>query len=537
MAASQIGTCTVSNAVPVDLTEPDTTPSRVTDTGTFYGGTIGANLFNNNYSRVVDSTHRIIAETKNLPISVAYDFGSQTVVDAYRIWTGPISKGANRLPMRWKVEGSNDGAAWTLLDYRKGVSSYGEVNGHRTYSFGNETAYSRYRITFEAPQLDAAYLELVQLEYFHLKPTQGELHIDTTGVSVETAYAGLSLVGNMRLVKEGEGTIRLSKTWQPHVGGLEVLGGTVIAGAANATSHAVGNFGEMGSDIVVRGDNTGNAGAESGVVEFSAIEGYTGYRFILDGGTIQNPGLANLTDTRLDSDSRLKLTTGTPDGGINYIGRADSPSFVDLRGHTLSTHIASGRTLYLYNVTVDDGLLDVVSGGWLGSRGTVVATNNVTLRVNCASDIQGQVAVTDYICKQESSSYNRGDGVIDVYGTFGMAARLFHGTRLHDGSTIDLTMKNSKNGNVTLPLPTVAVFAASQTGDKTLRFEPGATIGVKLGEREVEKGAQIISWDSETAPDTTVKFVPADAGRNYKLRKQSDGLYYYRPAGFVMIVK
>ena len=536
-AASQIGTCTVSNAVPVDLTEPDTTPSRVTDTGTFYDSTVGANLFNNNYSRVVNSTHRIIAETKNLPISVAYDFGSPTVVDAYRIWTGPISKGANRLPMRWKFEGSNDGAAWTLLDYRKGVSSYGEVNGHRTYSFDNTTAYSRYRITFEAPQLDAAYLELVQLEYFHLKPTQGELHIDTTGVSSETAYAGLSLVGNMRLVKEGEGTIRLSKTWQPHVGGLEVLGGTVISGAANATSHASGYFGEMGSDIVVRGDNSGNAGAESGVVEFSAIEGYTGYRFILDGGTIQNPGLANLTDIRLDSDSRLKLTTDTPSGGTNYVGRAVSPSFVDLCGHTLSTHIASGRTLYLYNVTVDDGLFDVVSGGWFGARGTVVATNNVTLRMNCAPDIQGQVAVTDYICKQESSNYNRGDGVIDVYGTFGMAARLFHGMRLHDGSTIDLTLKNSKNGNVTLPLPTVAVFAASQTGDKTLRFESGATIGVKLGERVVEKGTRIISWDSETAPDTTVKFVSADEGRKYYLRPQSDGLYYYPSNGFLLIVR
>ena len=39
------------------------------------------------------------------------------------------------------------------------------------------------------------------------------------------------------------------------------------------------------------------------------------------------------------------------------------------------------------------------------------------------------------------------------------------------------------------------------------------------------------------APDATVKFVPADAGRNYRLRKQSDGLYYYPPAGFVMIVR
>ncbi len=60
---------------------------------------------------------------------------------------------------------------------------------------------------------------------------------------------------------------------------------------------------------------------------------------------------------------------------------------------------------------------------------------------------------------------------------------------------------------------------------------------MKLGDREVEKGTRVISWDSETAPDATVKFVPADADRKYKLKKQSDGLYYYRPAGFVMILK
>ena len=124
--------------------------------------------------------------------------------------------------------------------------------------------------------------------------------------------------------------------------------------------------------------------------------------------------------------------------------------------------------------------------------------------------------------------------MVDVYGTFGMASRAFHGTRLHDGSTIDFA---DYGANIPFPLPTVAAIAASQLGDKTLRFEPGATIGVKLGERQVAKGTCIISWDAETAPDETVKFVRADADRKYKLRKQSDGLYYYLPAGFVMIVR
>ncbi len=533
-AAAQIGTCTVSNADPVDLTSPDTTGNHVTHTGTFYGSTVGANLFNNNYSRATDGTHRIIVETKNLPVSVTYDFGSPTLVDAYRIWTGPISKNSCRLPMRWKIEGSTDGADWALLDYRKDASGYGDGNGHRTYSFDNTTAYSRYRITLEAPQLDHNnYLEAVQLEYFSLKATQGELHIDTTGVSGEVAFPNLSLVGNMRLVKEGTGTLLLSKKEQTYVGGMEVLGGTVAIPTSEWASN--GFFGERGGDVIVRGNNSGVAGAESGVIEFNAREGYTGYRYILDGGAVYDPSLANLTDIRLNTNSWIKLTSVTPKNGTNYIGRALSPSFVDLRGYTLSTYIeGGGRTLYLNNVTVDDGLVDVVSGGWFGSLGTIVATNNVSFRVNCACDIQGEFYAKNYTYLQTSLNYNRGAGVVDVYGTFGMASRAFHGTRLHDGSTIDFA---DYGASIPFPLPAVSVIVDSQLGDKTLRFEPGATIGVKLGDREVEKGTCIISWDAETAPDATVKFVRADEDRKYYLRVQSDGLYYHPSNGFMLIVR
>ena len=528
-AAAQIGRCTIKDANPVDLTTTDS--SRVTDTGTFNGNTKGANLFNNNYSRAADSTHRIIINKNNLPVSVAYDFGKPTVVDAYRIWTGPITDYTSRLPMQWKIEGSNDGMDWTLLDYRKGVSAYGDENGHRTYSFANATAYNRYRITFEAAQWDStAYLEAVQLEYFGLKATQGELHIDTTGVSGEVEFAGLSLDGNMRLFKEGAGTIRLSKSGQTHVGGMEVFGGTVVVGAANL---AKASFGELGGDVVIHGDNAGAASATCGVVDFEAKLGYSGYRYILDGGAIYNPGLAVVTDLRLDSDSWLKLTDTTPANGMNYVGRDLSPSFVDLRGYTLSTYIEEGgRTLYLNNVTVDDGLVDVVSGGWFGSRGTIVATNGVAFKVNCYQDIVGTFLAQDYSFLATSVNNNRGDGIIDIYGTLSpnSSSKCFHGALLHGGSAIDLS-------GLSAALPTVAPFAASQKGDKTLRFEPGATIGVKLGSRTVAKGACVISWTAETAPDATVKFVPADADRKYRLVVESDGLYYYPPLGFMIIVQ
>lgn len=245
----------------------------------------------------------------------------------------------------------------------------------------------------------------------------------------------------MRVVKDGAGTVRLSKTNQRLFGGVEILGGTVLVGTTNSTASAY--LGVRGSEIVVRGDNSGAASATSGVLDFGGVDGYTGYRIVLDGGAMHNAALANVTDLRLDSDSWIKTTTTTAANGTNYIGRADSPSFVDMGGHALSARVASGRTLYLYNVTLDNGLVNVVEGGWFGTRGDNVATN-ASLRTNCG---------------------------LDVNGTF----------------------------------------------------------------QKVSNGTCLISWDVETAPDSTVKFVRADEGRSYGLVRQDDGLYVL--TGFMLIVR
>lgn len=150
---------------------------------------------------------------------------------------------------------------------------------------------------------------------------------------------------------------------------------------------------------------------------------------------------ANVTDLRLDVDSWMKLTTAN---GTAYVGRADTPAFVNLGGCTLSSTIANRGTLYLRNATLENGSFSVVSGGWFGTLGTVVATNNVTFRGNAANDIQGSFAADNYAYLSTAKGYSRGDGVIDIYGTFGMTARVFHGARLMDGETIDFTLKNEK---------------------------------------------------------------------------------------------
>ena len=131
-----------------------------------------------------------------------------------------------------------------------------------------------------------------------------------------------------------------------------------------------------------------------------------------------------------------------------------------------------------------------------------------------------------------NANYNVGAGVIDIYGTFSTKYRFFHGILLRDGATIDLATDYASSD----PLPTVALFAASTTGDKTMRFEPGAEIGIILGGRKIEKGVPIISWTEDTKPDATVKFVSRDVGRNIRYVAKEDGLYT-EPNGLMIIVK
>ena len=90
-----------------DLTSPDPNGERVTQTGTFYGSTKGSNLFNDNYSRVVDTTNRVIVQSSKLPISVTYDFGAETPqkVDCYKIYCGTWENNQTRGPKTWTFEG------------------------------------------------------------------------------------------------------------------------------------------------------------------------------------------------------------------------------------------------------------------------------------------------------------------------------------------------------------------------------------------------------------------------------------------------
>jgi autotransporter-associated beta strand protein len=520
-----------------DLTTTDA--SSVTSLPFNGGNTPASNLFNNNYSRG-DNTKRVLVPKADWPLIVMYDFGEGKVVDAYRMWVGSLNE-IQRMPKRWRFEGANDvNGIWTLLDSRNAEAEWpaGAV-ANRTYIFPNQTAYRYYRITVEdncggADQY-GTFLELVQLEYFHLKPTQGELHLSTVSGESTQLY-NMSLAGNLRFFIEGVGLLWLGMEGQTYIGGTEICGGMVSGGAGMDSLLNKDVFGVKGSEVVIHGDNTGTASATSGLLGLVGRYGYTGYKYVLDGGNIRDPGDGIVTELLLTTNSYMEASSSLPAYGTAWFGWGGDKhaAYADLGGHELSVKIAGTKNITFANVTLENGSVYTgTQNGTFTVTNSVVATNNVLFRLNSnANNIAGTFSVRDYTQIRSFMDYNLGSHDVDVLGTFTPSAQgFFHGTTLHDGSTIDL----SELGIATLNV--VAPYSASSTaqGAKTLHFAQGATIGVKLGGRKISRNTPVISWTAATAPDDSVKFLRADEGRRLTFIKKDDGLYVL--SGFMIIVK
>lgn len=539
-AAAFTGVCTVKGKAIDHADDLTTTDASCVTSLPFNGGnTPASNLFNNNYARG-DSTKRVLVPKADWPLTVTYDFGEGKVVDAYRMWVGSLVE-IQRMPKRWRFEGANDvNGSWTPLDSRNAEAEWpASAVANRTYIFPNQTAYRYYRITVEdncgGADPYGTFLELVQLEYFHLKPTQGELHLSTVSGESTQLY-NMSLAGNLRFFIEGEGLLFLGTEGQTYIGGTEICGGMVSGGPENTSLLNKDIFGVKGSEVVIHGDNTGTASATSGLLGFVRRYGYTGYKYVLDGGNIRDPGDGIVTELLLTTNSYMEASSSVPAYGTAWFGWGgdEHAAYADLGGHELSVKIAGTKNITFANVTLENGSVYTgTQNGTFTVTNSVVATNNVLFRLNSnANNIAGTFSVRDYTQIRSFKDYNHGSHDVDVLGTFTPSTQgFFHGTTLHDGSTIDL----SELGIATLNV--VAPYSASSTaqGAKTLHFAQGATIGVKLGGRKIPRNTPVISWTAATKPDASVKFVARDEGRRLTFIKKEDGLYVL--SGLMLIVR
>ncbi|WP_299812439.1 hypothetical protein [uncultured Roseibium sp.] len=78
---------------------------------------------------------------------VQYRFPAAVVIDAYMLQAPNDNSQNDDMPWQWSLEGSNNGAAWTILDSQDAQDSWASSEW-RDYAFHNETAFTYYRLRF-----------------------------------------------------------------------------------------------------------------------------------------------------------------------------------------------------------------------------------------------------------------------------------------------------------------------------------------------------------------------------------------------------
>lgn len=352
--------------------------------------------------------------------------------------------------------------------------------------------------------------------------------------NVESSNTVATLTGALKLVKRGAGTFVAAKTGQTYSGGTVIEEGLLKCASAGTTKP----LGDYSGDVVVAAD---------GVFDLAGKINFTGYRFVLRGGKIENtvsvssyheqPWLANV---RLEADSEFQIAGGQF-GMINKSGSSYIASTLDLNGYTLT--IFGSAQFYVVKCTATAGTI-VMRGlsveFWQGasdfSRVHVITEGNQRLCIRP----QVPVSFGDYIAdstgqSNDTTGYN---GTLTVSGTFRPTTEYFNGCTLQNGATLDLGAWTNGTFN------THGLYAPGAAAARTTAtFAAGADISLSLeGRRDLSRMAKakqyIVAWESSAKPADSVTFTldPATVGRSYKLRRDDGGLKLLS-VGFMLIVK
>ncbi len=535
------GVGTITDTTAFDLTDADA--SRVTSPNTFLSTGPAWSAFANSASYAQSAGHRVIAELvpnwSKMPIRIDYDFRESTVVNAYRLTVGGNSGTTqesnrtalkNRAPKSFSFWGSNTAADgdWVKLDERTNETAWYIETGYqeeRQYEFANATPYRYYRIALHEPN-DAAYLEFFKLEYGNIDAAGHLRVVVPEGKTVNNST--VVITGNLRLVKEGAGTLVATKTAQKYGCGTEVRAGTLKMGVAGNSTPV----GKQGTEVMV---------CTGAVVDMNGKENFYFHSFNMAGGTLQNTGgdvaytKAQLKHMRLTSDSALNLARE-----YAFIGDGNSETTIYLNGHTLEVAIGIGKYFRLYNSVVLDGTVDITSGGWLLPGGSYVTATNVDFKVNSALHMAAPFSVKGYEASFYSTGSNASNATMRVAGVFKPTVAAYYGCTMLAGSTMDLTAWPSDVG-----WPMASAFGAN--GKTDLEFADSGEITVNLAGRTDLKALarsadpHLFTWSVAdgvpVVPGAEFVLDPATASAGFKVKKDATGLRLIYGKGFMLIVR
>ena len=242
--------------------------------------------------------------------------------------------------------------------------------------------------------------------------------------------------------------------------------------------------------------------------------------FILNGGTLQNATGTDVSSGTAQMKYMFVTTNSTLNIQNNYgfVGNGYTRSILDLGGYTLTVNLnAGGKLFYLYNTEVRNGVLDVIDGGWLETGNAGVTATNATIKCRAAMRANGAVEVRDYTAYRETSKHNEGTAAFKVYGTFTPVTDIFYGCQLQDGSTVDLSGRETA-------WHTTTAADSSAKGSTTVTFADDATITVNLdGRKDLfdlarSKNPFVATWSADPANLEGLKFVTDAKSRKLGLK-------------------
>ena len=345
----------------------------------------------------------------------------------------------------------------------------------------------------------------------------GRLLLDVeSGTAVNTL---MSLTGSLTFVKIGAGKLNAEKTGQTYTGGTIVSNGTMRAWNNCYPSDATYGRVTVCDGAVFDVDGAGSKDAAN----YGRKNASVTCLYILDGGT-----LANLGGYIPDGWTMLSRVQLTKDSFINaandfgFINGGYAAHTLDLDGRKLTVSVGSGKSFFLYNLTVQNGMFVANGAGSLVFNKTTFNGVNASFDVNCGVTVNlANISMGDLTWGANAYAANNANR-ISVYGELKPVGTKFPNLEMQNGSTLDLS------GN-TLPWSTTA----SQDDHKCSFASDARTIYVKIGDRTVSSKTPIVTWDAK--PANTVKFKRADEGQSGSLVAKDDGLYLMK--GFIIFVK
>ena len=145
--------------------------------------------------------------------------------------------------------------------------------------------------------------------------------------------------------------------------------------------------------------------------------------------------------------------------------------------------------------------------------------------------------VCDFTCNPHTNEWVYSYKQLEVYGTFTPQNEFGLDLLMMDGSAIDLSAQSA---------PWDCRFTLTGTSAyyniPMVAFNAGATVTIKLGERDLEdlsdSGEYVALWATDAVPDSSVKFViDESSAEKFKLKRDNTGLKVRKIVGLTLIFR